>query len=150
MTEPISNFPIASTSSPPNSEPSSRSSDEKLQLPPRVSHADFKTPYKAVARARLTCHLDGNPQIGKIIPANRHDFENFLALISDKAAALGVPDGPEITRAVHLIEQAKDIWGRALIHGVGLVKGVPFEQAVRNATLPSADAPVSNNKTETD
>jgi len=155
-TKPINTFAIASSSSPPNTEPSSRSSDEKLQLqeqqepPPRASHADFKTPYAAVARARLTCHLTGSSEIGRRITSNRHDFENFLTELSGKAAALGVPDGPEITRAVHLIEQAKDIWGRALIHDIGTCNKVPFEQAVRNATLPVPGVPIEYTETAKD
>lgn len=46
----------------------------------------------------------------------------------------GVPaDCPEVSLAIQLIEQAKDTVGRALIHAVGKVKGVPFEEVVKQS-----------------
>jgi hypothetical protein len=97
--------------------------------------AQVVTPYASVARFRNSQHLDGDPRIGKLISENRHDFENFVQQQSDKAAKLGVEDCPEITRAVELIEQAKDVFGRALIHSIGKVKGENFHRAIQVSVL---------------
>ena len=95
-----------------------------------MSHSKVETPYYSVARYRNSQHLDNDEKIGKLISENRHDFENFVVALTEKAAANSVPDGPELAFAVQLIEQAKDAFGRALIHSVGTCKGVPFERAV--------------------
>lgn len=93
------------------------------------------TPYQAVARFRTSQHLDQDAEIGKRIVDNRHQFETFVTQLSATLAAEGVPDCPEITKAVGWIELAKDAIGRARIHAIGKYKGVPFEQAAAN---PSA------------
>ena len=95
-----------------------------------MSHSKVETPYYSVARYRNSQHLDNDEKIGKLISENCHDFENFVVALTEKAAANSVPDGPELAFAVQLIEQAKDAFGRALIHSVGTCKGVPFESAV--------------------
>ena len=94
-----------------------------------MSHSKVVTPCASVARYRNSQHLDSNEEIGKLITENRHAFEDFLMALTAKAAAHAVPDCPEISLAVQLIEQAKDAFGRALIHSVGTCKGIPFEKA---------------------
>jgi hypothetical protein len=95
-----------------------------------MSHSSISTPYEAVARYRNSQHLDNNPQIGKLISENRHDFENFVIMLSEKAQKLGVNDCDDMDVVVRLIEQAKDAFGRILIHSVSTVKGVKYADAV--------------------
>ena len=87
-----------------------------------MSPSRVVTPYYSVARYRNSQHLDNKEKIGKLICENRRDFENFVVALTDKAAANGVPDIGEIKLAIQLIEQAKDAFGRALIHSVGTCK----------------------------
>jgi hypothetical protein len=83
--------------------------------------------YAAIARFKHSQHLDYDKEIGTLISENRHAFEDVVDRINAHLTKLGVPDSPELTLAICHLEQAKD----ALIHHVGKVDGVPFEQAVR-------------------
>lgn len=108
------------------------------------SYSNVITPYAAEARYRNSQHLDNDPRIGKLIPENRHTFEKFVTELGETARANGVPDSPEYTQAIHFIELAKDAMGRALIHAIGQVKGVSFEEAV------AASVANSNKRARTD
>ncbi|MDO9176185.1 MAG: hypothetical protein Q7V62_15360 [Actinomycetota bacterium] len=87
--------------------------------------------FAAIARFKHSQHLDNDPLIGKLIAANRHTFETFVEGINAQLAEMGAQDSPELSLAIQHIEQAKDALGRAIIHHIGKVNGVPFEQAVR-------------------
>jgi hypothetical protein len=109
------------------------SSDAAANLsPPQIkkSHSDVITPYRVFARYLNSQHLDNDPAIRKLIQANRHCFEDFVRKLNDVAVEnkLGATDGLKLV--VQLIEQAKDAFGRELIHNVGKNKGVPFYSAV--------------------
>jgi len=97
------------------------------------SHSTVITPYPSVARYRNSQHLDNDPRIGKLISTNRHAFEHFVNERAAFAQQNRVPDCPEMDECVRLMEQAKDAMGRALIHAIGMCKGVPFELAVAHS-----------------
>jgi hypothetical protein len=102
------------------------------------------SPYVAVERLHLSHVLDNDARIGDLARKNRERFTAFLAEITHQCRGMGVPDSPEMTQAVHLLEQAKDAFGRVLIHGVGKVLGIPFEEAVAirmNPVPPTDDKP---------
>lgn len=63
--------------------------------------------------------------------------------ILNQLTQLGAPDSPELTMAIQHIEQAKDAIGRALIHHVGKVNGVSFEDAVKKSVVAGESAHVA-------
>lgn len=85
--------------------------------------------YRAVTRFRASQKLDLSPEIGRRIAVNRVMFDEFVAKVGAELAKEGVEDCAEITKAIGWIEQAKDAVGRARIHSIASVSGVPFEQA---------------------
>lgn len=101
----------------------------------REQLSSTKFAYGAIARFKHSQHLDNDPLIGKLIAENRRSFETVVDQINAQFTALGAVDSPELTQAIHLLEQAKDAVGRAIIHHVGKVNGVPFEEAVRGSMM---------------
>ena len=86
--------------------------------------------YASIARFKHSQQLDWDPQIRTLIEANRKRYETMADDIHKQMTEMGAPDSPELALCIHLLEQAKDAHGRALVHAIGKVNGVPFEKAV--------------------
>jgi hypothetical protein len=91
-------------------------------------------PLEAASSFMLSQHVDDNAAIGKQIKHGRDRFAEIVKEVTEQYYKAGGKDNHQFRRAIDALEDAKVLINVAYVNSVGTVNGVPFEEAVHNAT----------------
>jgi hypothetical protein len=108
---------------------------QQTDNPPVSATVATTSVYSSIARCQTSERIEATNTHIQFVVDNRKFFGEFIFMLEEHIAKYGVPDGPEVSAAVRHIIDAKNCIGLAILQATSTVDGLPFEQAVKKATV---------------